>query len=82
MKMDFYQWLTKVYYKLKNLNSMRQQTNNWEIIDNDGTIYGGTEEEMRNIWEHIQGINLKKSGPLEIKWNGDLKLIMIVDIYN
>jgi len=53
----------------------------WEIIDNNGTIYSGTEEEMLNIWDQILGINKYTAHPLEIKWEGDLKLIQIHNIY-
>lgn len=52
--------------------------NNWEIIDDQGTIYSGTEDEMRNIFEEIMESGLFDGE--KIKWHGDLKLIEIHSI--
>ena len=53
----------------------------WQIIDNNGVIYSGTEEEMLNMWDNILGINKYKGRPCEIYWIGDLKLIQIHQIH-
>ena len=47
----------------------------WEIIDNKGTIYSGTEEDIRVIFDQIQ------TGEIEESWQGDLKLIEVHAIY-
>jgi len=49
----------------------------WEIIDDEGTIESGTEEEMRLIWDNT--IDSGKQ-PRVSNWFGDLKLIQIHNI--
>ena len=50
-------------------------TDMYEIIDNKGTIYSGTEEEMLNYWQDIQ--NGKAD---DIDFDGDVRLIQVIDI--
>ena len=47
----------------------------WEITDNNGTIYSGTEEEMKTLFEQIE------KGEKEEEWDGDLRLIQVHNIY-
>jgi hypothetical protein len=47
----------------------------WEIIDNEGTLYSGNEDDIKIIFEQI------KNGEIEEKWYGDLKLIQVHDIH-
>jgi len=49
--------------------------NKWEIIDNKGTIYNGSQEEMENLF-----LNAGEENAEIRKWYGDLKLIEIHDI--
>ena len=52
----------------------------WEIIDDNGTIHSGTEEELRNAMWAI--INNQTDNEYYIdEWNGDLKLVEIKWIY-
>ena len=48
--------------------------NEWAIMDDDGIIHSGTEEEMRNKWHNKHRISD------EVNVNGDLKLIEIHDV--
>lgn len=48
----------------------------YEIIDNNGTIYSGTYEEMITVWDEILTDN-----PNDIQFDGDLKLIHVLNIY-
>jgi len=43
----------------------------WEIIDDEGVIYSGNEEEVRAYWDKMN------SEENEDEWSGDLKLIEI-----
>jgi len=47
----------------------------WEIIDDNGILYSGHEEEIRIIFSDII------TGKNKIHWKGDLKLIEIKNIY-
>ena len=42
----------------------------WEIVDNNGTIYSGSEEEMKDQWQDMVETN-------NYDWEGDLKLIEV-----
>ena len=46
----------------------------FEIIDNVGVIYSGTEAEMLKVWDNI--VNDQE----DIEWKGDLKLIKIISL--
>lgn len=47
--------------------------NTWEIIDDNGTIYSGKEDYIRDTFEKI-----KQAEPgYKTKWKGDLKLVEI-----
>lgn len=50
----------------------------WEIIDNKGVIFSGGENEMRDLFFDIK--NGGVASPLTV-WEGDLKLVEVVDIY-
>lgn len=47
----------------------------WEIIDNNGTIYSGSEDEIRSKFQQMV------DGNEECGWDGDLKLIQVHSIY-
>ncbi|GHV15536.1 hypothetical protein FACS1894169_07220 [Bacteroidia bacterium] len=47
----------------------------WRIIDDKGTLYSGSELEMRIMYRQIV------DGGIEGKWYGDLLLIQVHDIY-
>ena len=47
----------------------------WEIIDINGTIYSGNEDEIQATFDQIL------DGTIEICWQGDLKLIQIHNIH-
>ena len=47
----------------------------FEIVDNDGTIYSGSEDYVRSIWETIL------EGKSDLSWDGDLKLVKVLDRY-
>ena len=49
----------------------------WEITDNEGTIYSGSESEMLEYWEQIT----ENDNPEEIEWTGDLRLIQVHNTY-
>lgn len=46
----------------------------WEIIDDDGVVYSGSEEEMKEVWDKIE------KDIILLTWQGDLKLIEIHDL--
>lgn len=50
----------------------------WEIIDNKGVIYSGTENEMTDLFHDI--MHGGPAAPLK-QWTGDLKLIQIHAIH-
>lgn len=45
--------------------------NYWEIIDNNGVVYSGQEDEMWEVWNRIE------AGEEDIEWDGDLQLVQI-----
>jgi hypothetical protein len=47
----------------------------WEIIDNNGTLYSGKEDDITTIFQDI------REGKIEEDWNGDLKLVQVHDIH-
>lgn len=68
----------------------------WEIIDANGTVYSGSEEEMVFIWDLItMDVDLlwhkypqytpdelmKKKQEHVTEWTGDLKICQILKIY-
>lgn len=53
-------------------------TDMFEIVDNEGTIYSGTEEEIQDTWDDI----VWNGNPEHVEWTGDLRLIKVVDIHN
>ena len=55
-------------------------TDMFEIIDNEGTIHSGSEDEMRCIWEDVT-IDGKYDEHIG-EHTGDLKLIQIQDVWN
>ncbi len=46
----------------------------FEIIDDQGVIYSGTEIEMMEQWENIT------NQEDDIEWTGDLRLVKVVSI--
>ncbi len=46
--------------------------NQWEVIDDKGIIYSGTEEEMESMFE-----NIIEDNPEDLEWTGDLRLIEV-----
>lgn len=48
----------------------------WRISDNDGVIYSGNEDYIREVWEDIT----ENGNPDDVEWNGDLELIEVHDI--
>ena len=54
--------------------------NNWEIIDNNGVIHSGTEEEMIIAFEAMTNIAADDRNKWGDEWNGDLKLIEVHNI--
>ena len=48
----------------------------WEITDNKGTIYSGSEDEMTDLFLQI------KNSEVGEEWTGDLRLIQIHNIHN
>lgn len=56
----------------------------WEIIDEDGTIFSGSEEEMTSKFYDLtqnrddDDISLSDE---EVSWEGDLRLIQVHQIY-
>jgi len=53
--------------------------NNWEIIDDNGVIYSGTEEEMVLVFSNIVNGDIDQDDLVE--WIGDLKLVEVHNIY-
>jgi len=47
----------------------------FEIIDNKGTIYSGSLEEMNDKFAEMIGADSEES------WEGDLKLIQVIEVY-
>jgi hypothetical protein len=52
----------------------------WEIIDKNGTIYSGKEDEIKDIYQKIIYQRVVE-GNTEVSWEGDLKLIQVHCIY-
>lgn len=50
----------------------------WQIVDDEGLVYSGQEEEIRQVWLAIT-TGEKDFG---IEWTGDLRLIEIHGVYN
>jgi len=55
--------------------------NNWEIVDDNGTIYSGTEDEMHDIFSEIVYKDNEDPDGHEFKWTGDLRLIQVWAIH-
>jgi len=57
--------------------------NNYEIVDNNGTIHTGTREEMSNLFSdyvnHME--NTDNEYDSEYEYEGDLKLIQVLAVY-
>ena len=47
---------------------------NYEIIDNNGVVYSGTEEEMTQKFDEIL------NGEADVAWVGDLKLVHVLNV--
>ena len=47
----------------------------WQIIDNLGIVFSGSEEEMYTKWNQII------HNPQDYEWTGDLKLIQVYKIF-
>ena len=47
---------------------------NWEIKDERGVIYSGTEEEINSIWHNT---TVTGKTPRVTEWEGDLKLVQV-----
>jgi len=65
----------------------------FEIIDNNGVIHSGSESEMLLAWAIMTGndedLELTKKALKQYReeykvdsWDGDIKLIQVIDIYN
>lgn len=61
--------------------------NNWAIIDNNGIIHSGTEQEMATAWDIMNRDIYSVSEEDEVKhsqylttWEGDLMLIQIHNV--
>ena len=55
----------------------------YEIIDNNGTIHSGSEEEMRDAWEAITSPVCNNKELIEkyyCEWEGDLKLVHVLQV--
>lgn len=67
--------------------------NNFEIVDDNGTIHSGTEEEMKFAFETLKEsfetlkinygyrIAKERTEKWNTEWKGDLKLIQIHEIH-
>lgn len=56
----------------------------WEIADNNGTIYSGSEDEMTLAFDIMTNSNTyskKKVKELQTDWEGDLRLIQVHNTY-
>lgn len=56
----------------------------WEIIDDNGTIHSGSEEEMTyafDVMTHQIKVSLKEVKKYTTDWTGDLKLVEVHNIY-
>jgi len=53
----------------------REGSMQWEIIDDNGVVYSGSEDEMRQTFNNIV------DGKEEVKWTGDLKLVQVHAIH-
>ena len=55
----------------------------WEIIDDNGTIHNGTEEEMQEAFNVMTNNDSERNeiDKWDTDWTGDLKLIQIHNIY-
>lgn len=60
-------------------------TDMWEIIDDNGTIHSGTEEEMKQAFDIMKcpgDFTGEVVDEYYTDWDGDLRLVQIHDIYN
>ena len=57
----------------------------WEIIDDNGTIFSGSQEDMEGYWDCI--LNNEEHDPIhsqyasatkDLEWDGDIRLIQII----
>lgn len=56
----------------------------WEIIDNNGTIHSGSEDEMTlafDIMTNSDDYPKKKVKEWRYDWQGDLRLIQVHSVY-
>jgi hypothetical protein len=55
--------------------------NNWEIVDENGTIYSGSEDEMRELFNAIVHGVVNDNLDEDLDWLGDLRLIQVHAIH-
>lgn len=56
----------------------------WEIQDDAGTLYSGSEEEMRQLFYNSKTYsynNDEDNFEYIENWNGDLKLVKVIDTF-
>jgi hypothetical protein len=55
----------------------------WEIIDNNGTIHSGTEDEMLTAFDVMGNSDEHSKADIDkyyIDWVGDLKLVQVINV--
>jgi hypothetical protein len=52
----------------------------YEIIDDTGVLFSGTEDEMITAFDDIINNNEESEYHID-EWNGDIKLIKVINIY-
>jgi len=56
--------------------------NNYEIMDDNGTLHSGTEEEMQNLFiDYIHHMESSDDIDGDYKYDGDLRLICVISIH-
>lgn len=56
---------------------------NWEIIDNNGVLFSGNEYEMTHAFEVMTNpceFSSEENDNYPSQWEGDLKLVNVIDI--
>ena len=72
--------LVALFGKMKRVSNLEfMQPGNWEITDDHGVVYSGSEHHIRYIWAKLH----ERDDEFEnVEWTGDLKLVEVHEVYN
>jgi len=55
----------------------RCEESHWRILDDNGTVFSGTEEEMRDIWSKIIEGSYREDENTSFEPSGDILLVEV-----